>query len=574
VLNVTIVRSLAVMSIVALVLAVARSPTVGAAETPQVTSQDPISIQIRSRISGASPRGDVNLGDWNALVSFYSELHGTPVWVSTSGLTARGKQAIAELRRADDWGLVARAFDLPQIKASGASPQVLAEAEIKIGLSVLKYARQARGGRMNPSQLSRDLDQSPNVRDPKRILREIANSDGADAYLRSLHPKHPQFKLLQLALLRARGRQGEREGIVSAGRAIKSPRSSDRQYEGREDREGDDGTGSQTDDTSPDLDTFPEEGAPRSTGPRYVESIDDIRRILINMERWRWMPDDLGEFYVWDNIPEFITRVVKKGKVVYDDKIIVGKQSTPTPIFSAPMQFIVFHPEWAVPDSIKVNEILPHLRYEPGFFGIGAGMDTSILRQQNLRVVFNGSPVDPARVDWAHVDIRQFQFLQAPGERNVLGTLKFRFPNRHDVYMHDTPERTLFARSMRALSHGCMRVQNPRRLAEILLGEDKGWSTSEIGNLLATGYNTEIELTRKFPVHVTYFTAIAGEDGRVQFFGDVYGHDNLIASALDGKPLRSSVAFDAEPERPAARRPTTSRPAGGLDDLFSILLGF
>ncbi len=112
------------------------------------------------------------------------------------------------------------------------------------------------------------------------------------------------------------------------------------------------------------------------------------------------MPDDLGQFYVWDNVPEFVTRVVKNSKVIHSDKIIVGKPAMPTPVFSARMQTIVFHPEWAVPDSIKVKDLLPHLRYEPGFFGAGEGTDTSILREHNLRVIYNGQPVDPARVDW------------------------------------------------------------------------------------------------------------------------------------------------------------------------------
>ena len=161
------------------------------------------------------------------------------------------------------------------------------------------------------------------------------------------------------------------------------------------------------------------------------------------------MPDDLGRFYVWDNLPEFETRVVKNGNIIHSDKIIVGKPSTPTPVFSARMQTIVFHPEWAVPDSIKVNDLLPRLRYQPGFFGVGGGTDTSVLREHELRVVYNGRPVDPAQVDWKHVDIRQFQFLQPPGVDNVLGALKFRFPNKHDVYMHDTPERNLL-RSLRS----------------------------------------------------------------------------------------------------------------------------
>jgi len=544
---------------------------------PPPPPEDPLSSPILKRIAAAPPRGDVSREDWSALASYYSERHGAPLWVTGSGLSERGQQAVAEIRRADDWGLDARAFDLPQANPRKTSPETLADIEIKIGVAVLKYARQARGGRINPSLLSAYFDQSSNVRDPKRVLREIASAERADSYLRSLHPKNPQFALLRQALLRARGGHIGKQGISSAGGATRTARAVEGRQEYRPWSDPDGDSVEQREDDDP-ANLFGDRGSQEPTLP-WAQSAnggvpDNIRRILVNMERWRWMPDDLGPFYVWDNVPEFVTRVVKNSKVIHSDKIIVGKPAMPTPVFSARMQTIVFHPEWAVPDSIKVKDLLPHLRYEPGFFGAGEGTDTSILREHNLRVIYNGQPVDPARVDWRRVDIRQFQFLQAPGADNVLGTLKFRFPNKHDVYMHDTPERNLFARSDRALSHGCMRVQDPRRLAEILLGEDKGWGSSEIGNLLATGYNSEVELTRAIPVHVTYFTAVARNDGTVQYYPDVYGIDGPTAAGLEGRPVRLPVPRDTDAESLADQQPTKPRHGGGIDDLFSILLGF
>jgi L,D-transpeptidase YcbB len=282
------------------------------------------------------------------------------------------------------------------------------------------------------------------------------------------------------------------------------------------------------------------------------------------------MPDDLGPLYVWDNVPEFVARVIKSGRMIYSDKIIVGKPSTPTPMFSARMQSIVFNPEWAVPESIKVNELLPRLRSDPTLFG---GGDTSVLREHNLRVVFNGNTVDPSQVDWAHADIRRFDFFQPPGPKNVLGTLKFRFPNKYDVYMHDTPERELFARPSRAMSHGCMRVHEPARLAEVLLNEDKGWSSNEISNRLATGNNTEVNLSRAIPVHITYLTAVAHDDGRVDYFRDIYGYDGMMADALEGRPVRRPLVRDEDvaEEEPQHK---TDGPLGGLNDFFSVLLGF
>jgi len=293
------------------------------------------------------------------------------------------------------------------------------------------------------------------------------------------------------------------------------------------------------------------------------------------MERWRWMPRDLGDLYVWDNIPEFFMRVVKKGKMIHSSKIVVGKPDTQTAIFSAEMRYIVFHPEWGVPNSIKIKEILPYLRPTGGgFFGLGA-TDTRVLERHNLKVSYNGRPVDASMVDWESVDIRRFNFIQPAGPGNVLGVVKFRFPNKHDIYMHDTPQRELFDKQTRTYSHGCMRVQDPGRLAEILLAEDKGWSASRVRGLLAEGYNNQIELTRRIPVHVTYFTAMVGDDGVLRSIADPYGHDNRVAAALAGRPLpleRLDTHASDEPVREVRRTRPRYREFGS-NDFFSGLFG-
>jgi murein L,D-transpeptidase YcbB/YkuD len=293
------------------------------------------------------------------------------------------------------------------------------------------------------------------------------------------------------------------------------------------------------------------------------------------MERWRWMPEDMGELYVWDNIPEFTSRVVKKGRLIHSAKIVVGKPETPTVAFSADMKFIVFHPEWGVPDSIKVKELLPYMRPSGGdFFGFFGGSDTRILERHNLKVSFNGRPVDASQVNWNQVDIRRFTFIQPAGPSNVLGVVKFRFPNKHDIYMHDTPQRELFEKSVRTFSHGCMRVQNPGRLAEILLAEDKGWSAAYVQGLLAQGYNNEVTLEKQIPVHVTYFTAVADEDGTVRHLGDVYGHDSRLAAALAGRPMPLELAPAGGPEdgQREAKRPVKAYKQSS-NDIFNGLFG-
>ena len=284
----------------------------------------------------------------------------------------------------------------------------------------------------------------------------------------------------------------------------------------------------------------------------------DAQLIVLNMERWRWMPEDLGDLHVLDNIPEFTMRVLKNGETVHQEKLVVGKLETQTPIFSADMKEVIFHPDWGVPDSIKVNELLPYLRRGSAyFFGFGGGADTRARAPQPSRQL----QWPPGRREHGRLEQRRHSTVHvhpAGGAGNVLGVLKFRFPNRHDVYMHDTPQRELFSQSRRTFSHGCMRVQNPRRLAEVLLGEDQGMSAAHVGNLLARGQQTDVQLRRKIPVHVAYFTAVVDERGRLETFPDVYGHDRRLAAALEGRPLpliepREEVSDAIAPPREARR---------------------
>ena len=182
------------------------------------------------------------------------------------------------------------------------------------------------------------------------------------------------------------------------------------------------------------------------------------------------MPESLGDFYVWVNVPEFTLRVVKNGQVIHTERVVVGKRDTPTPIFSQDMEQVIFHPNWGVPESIKKADVLPSL----------IRGSTRIFTFYHLKIQRGGRDVDPATVDWSTADIRQFHVYQPPGENNVLGNIKFRFPNKHDVYMHDTPQKQLFNADVRAFSHGCMRVRNPQRLAELLLAEDQGWPAQRV----------------------------------------------------------------------------------------------
>ncbi len=504
--------------------------TVEAAPTAAVLS--PLKIAIQQQLGNGASKA-IDKADRAAVAAYYSEPDSIAVWVAEGRFTPRAISAVEEIRRAGDWGLAPSSFDIPDITETLATPEAQAAAELWTSLAVLKYARHARGGRIDLGLLGRNVDQKPPVIDPKTVLLGIATTSDAAAYLRGLHPKHPQFEKLRQALLSARSTPA---ASLSA-QSVPEP------------------TGKSA------------RGSARAKPPG-----DATQRILVNMERWRWLPADLGHFHVWDNIPEYRMRVMKEGKVAHTETIIVGKPSTPTPIFSAEMKYVIFHPTWGVPDGIKVNEIAPSLRRSSSIWG---GSDPAILRRHDLRVSYNGRPVDPSSVNWESVDIRSFQFTQPPSSSNVLGVVKFRFPNKHDVYMHDTPEKELFSRTEKAFSHGCMRVKNPRRLAEVLLAEDKGWSSAQVGNAIAGGSTQEVTLTKQVPVHVTYFTAVVDDDGQLKTFADLYGHDSRISAALEGRPIKLIAQSDPS-AREVRRSPAKAyRPAndGGLASIFSGLFG-
>jgi murein L,D-transpeptidase YcbB/YkuD len=543
-------------------------PSPATVETPGPAQDAALLAAVRRR-AAAVPSS----GDGAALTSFYAD-RSAPLWVNAEGLTPKAQLAIAEIAKADDWGLAAAAFELPRQGGDGAL-STLADSEITMDLAVLAYARFARGGRIDLANFSRNVDQQLSLREPKAVLEAIAATDAPGEYLQGLHPKHPQFLLLRQALLRLRSGGDAKPPNDVPGEALTLP-------DGPLLKPGMNhphvallrrrlrvaaGSAPETHYDRPLVEAvmaFQREhkmtpdgmvgararaafNGGESTSPAQYGTPE--QRLVLNMERWRWMPENLGALHVWDNVPEFLSRVLKQQEVIHSAKIVAGKPDAQTVVFSANMRYIVFHPEWGVPDSIKIKEILPYLRPSGDFFGLFGGADTRVLLRHNLKVSYNGRPVDAAQVNWSAVDVRRYTFIQPAGVGNVLGVVKFRFPNRHDIYMHDTPQRELFDRPMRAFSHGCIRVQHPGRLAELLLAEDKGWQPEYVRGLLAEGYNNEVALEHEIPVHVTYFTAVAGNDGSVAYFGDVYGLDKRLSAALQGRPLPAEAAPTEEARR-------------------------
>ncbi len=566
---------------------------------PAASASDMSSTSVTSNASGPLQRALDELPklygkriakeDIRALKAYYANHSGTLLWVDKSGLTPRGKAVLDELSKADDWGLSRAAFDLPEALGANATAEDQARTDIRISLSVLKYVRFARGGRVNPRSISRFFDQKPQLVSPDKILPKIAAARAPDAYLRGQHPTHPQFAKLKKALFELRHPKKEK---IKPAKPTKAAEKIVRLPDGPTLRPGMSHpnvaklrerlkvtTAGENENIFDEtlrhaLEKFQSENGLSADGimgpvTRRVLNGDKkkrkkkpaskearIQKIVINMERWRWMPREPGSFYIWNNIPEFRTRIYKDGEPIYSEKIIVGKNKNPTPAFSADMKLVVFHPSWGVPNGIKKTEILPYLKQTSGFFGWG-GADTRILKRHNLRVSQNGRPVDASKINWSKVDIRKYDFIQPPSKTNVLGRVKFRFPNRHDVYMHDTPERHLFKNARRTFSHGCIRVLNPRRLAEVILKHDKGWGSEKVGQYWKRGGT--VKLDTHFPVHTAYFTAVADEDGKIKTVSDVYGYDGRLARALGERPMRfeadnATTATSRDEQRSAQRR--------------------
>ncbi len=232
----------------------------------------------------------------------------------------------------------------------------------------------------------------------------------------------------------------------------------------------------------------------------------DTAEFLSNMERWRWLPVDAGQSRIEVNIPEYTLRLYEQGSLKHTGRVVVGKTNTQTPIFSSVMDHLVINPSWGVPASILKNEFLPKLATDPDY---AERHGYQVIRNKDERIV----------------GIRQ-----PPGERNALGFIKFMFPNEHAVYLHDTPQRNLFAREERAFSHGCVRVDQPFALANVLLSA-MGYDEAKLKALIGKGEKT-IQLHNRLPVHLTYFTLRVDDEGHIQRFADIYGHDQKLRTAL------------------------------------------
>jgi murein L,D-transpeptidase YcbB/YkuD len=252
-----------------------------------------------------------------------------------------------------------------------------------------------------------------------------------------------------------------------------------------------------------------------------VPLAERIRQVRINLERWRWMPDDLGDRHIVVNIPEFHLKAIEGSREVLDIRAIVGRAGDETPVLSKEMTTVVFSPYWNIPETIATDETLPEIANDPGF-----------LEKNNIEVVrvSTGSEevVDPATIDWDDPEtLKGLSFRQRPGEGNALGLVKFLFPNPQNVYVHDTPGDHLFNRIGRSFSHGCVRIEQPIALAEYVLRDQRQWTPEAIQAAMNAGTEKHVKITTPIPIHLTYFTAWTDANGGLNFRDDVYEYDGV-----------------------------------------------
>ena len=252
-----------------------------------------------------------------------------------------------------------------------------------------------------------------------------------------------------------------------------------------------------------------------------------IKQIRLNIERLRWLPRDFGEKYILVNIPDYRLKMYENNEKKIDMAVVVGEKKHPTPIFSDKMSYIVLNPNWNIPDSITKKEILPKLLKDPNYL-TSKGINIYEGWHKESEKVDSAKILDALILEEDDVD-QKFRFIQGPGEENPLGKIKFMFPNKHAVYMHDTNAKSLFANARRAYSHGCIRLSNPDLLLSTIAQDDKSLNLEKINTIL----NEELEkdksvgLSKKIPVHIVYLTAWIDDEGSLQFREDIYNYDTM-----------------------------------------------
>ncbi len=472
------------------------------------------------------------------LYYFYGSRHFEPLWLDeksdgTVTWSLNAKKLMEAFYKADYSGLNPVDYLDPdfQIPPSAAEPNELAALETRFSDAALKYAHDLHSGSIDPRRVSSSITERPPSFDAADTLKALATADDPATVLASLEPQHREYKALKSLLADYINGKIEQAEAIPDGKMLR-PGMEDPRLPLLRKRlklpEPDSDPLVYDDATIAAIESFQQSQdllVDGIVGPATVAALNGGEAasegdIVANMERWRWMPEDMGSYYVEVNIPEFRLAILDKGNVTYTTRVVTGKPGHETPIFSDEIEMIVVNPYWNVPSSIAVNEIGPKLISNPGY-----------IDRNNMELLYGGKIVDAAAVDWSSTSVNNFSIRQRPGVSNALGSIKFLFPNRHNVYLHDTPSKSLFARSYRAFSHGCVRVQNPWDFADALLAHESKVTLAALESERG-GREQWNTLGQHIPVHLVYFTLRVDQDGTVRSYGDVYGINAKVKQML------------------------------------------
>jgi L,D-transpeptidase YcbB len=487
----------------------------------------PVAEKIRDLLAAKTDKIFFGKKERAAVEAFYQNRNLAPLWLDKGVENARAKAVIARLKGADADGLDAKDYKIPDL--TGTNPDALAEADLRLTQTVLTYARHVQAGRFPYTRISNnniELAQQPP--DAAEVLTRMADAKDAGKALDEYSPPHEAYKKLKAVLAEMRGKSGGgakeiAEGTLLKPAAAKAQPMEDPRVPMLRERLGLSITGDPSDlkydaklveavkkyqksNDLPVTGNLDSRTIKELNGPPRSHQID---LIVANMERWRWYPRDLGKAHVIVNQPDYSLKVVHNGAQVWTTRIVIGKPSMATPLLSETMKYITINPTWNVPPSIVQNEYLPALQQDP-----------TVLSRMGLKVVNN-------RDGSVHI-------YQPPGEANALGRIRFNFPNRFLVYQHDTPDKQLFAHDTRAYSHGCMRVQDPAKYAEVLFNISRpteNWTVDRIKRMFGTA-EQDIQLPEKIWVHLTYQSAFVDEAGKLQIRRDVYNLDSRTIAAI------------------------------------------
>src|SRR6516162_8330189 len=483
----------------------------------------PIAALLRELANGKFDRIVGGKNNRPAFDAYYAAHGYAPIWITDGKFNERAAAAIAFLGQVDADGLDPADYPVPKVSASTTDPAALAEAEMRLSTSVVTYAHHASVGRVHWSRVSSSILYEVKPPPPAYVLAAVADAKDVAATLAGYEPQAPNYIALKakLADLRA-GKTVAGKAPIPNGPPPKVGAQDDRVPVLRK------RLGLSGDDTTYDraladaVKKYQQERELKASGLLTQQTIDalngrspdwPIDTVLANLERWRWMPHDLGKDYVIVNLPDFTLRVFHDGRQIWMTKVVTGKPTMATPIMSAEMKYITVNPTWNVPPSIVMREYLPALAADP-----------TVLARMGLRMSYNPNGS-------VHIS-------QPPGDHNALGRIRFNFPNKFLVYQHDTPDKNLFALDRRAFSHGCMRVQDPVKYAEVLLSimrPGEGYSQERIRKMIASMGEQDIQFPHYLPVHLTYQTAFVDDEGRLEFRKDMYGRDQVLIAILHGE---------------------------------------